>query len=41
VQTVVIPGNGHWLAETAPEETLAALTPFLAPYRAAAAASAL
>jgi pimeloyl-ACP methyl ester carboxylesterase len=34
VQTVVIPGAGHWVAETAPEEMLAALTAFLAPYRA-------
>src|SRR5215217_6150097 len=34
-QTVVVP-NGHWVAETAPEETLAALTAFLAAYRAAA-----
>jgi pimeloyl-ACP methyl ester carboxylesterase len=33
VQTVVIPGAGHWVAEQAPEEMLAALTPFLAPYR--------
>jgi pimeloyl-ACP methyl ester carboxylesterase len=33
VQTVVIPGVGHWVAETAPEEVLAALTTFLAPYR--------
>jgi len=33
VQTVVIPGTGHWVAETAPEEMLAALTAFLAPYR--------
>jgi pimeloyl-ACP methyl ester carboxylesterase len=32
VQTVVIPGAGHWVAEQAPEEMLAALTPFLAPY---------
>jgi pimeloyl-ACP methyl ester carboxylesterase len=34
VQTVVIPGAGHWVAETAPEEMLAALTAFLAAYRA-------
>ena len=27
------PGAGHWLAEQAPEEMLAALTAFLAPYR--------
>jgi pimeloyl-ACP methyl ester carboxylesterase len=33
VQSVVIPGCGHWVAEEAPEETLAALTAFLAPYR--------
>ena len=33
VQTVVIPGCGHWVAEQAPEELLAALTAFLAPYR--------
>jgi pimeloyl-ACP methyl ester carboxylesterase len=33
VQTVVIPGAGHWVAEQAPEELLAALTDFLAPYR--------
>lgn len=40
VQTVVIPGVGHWVAETAPEEMLAALTTFLAPYRDAAVAAA-
>jgi pimeloyl-ACP methyl ester carboxylesterase len=33
VQTAVIPGAGHWFAEEAPEETVAALTAFLAPYR--------
>jgi pimeloyl-ACP methyl ester carboxylesterase len=33
VQTLVIPGSGHWVAEQAPEELLAALTGFLAPYR--------
>jgi pimeloyl-ACP methyl ester carboxylesterase len=27
------PGSGHWVAEQAPEEMLAALTAFLAPYR--------
>jgi pimeloyl-ACP methyl ester carboxylesterase len=32
VQTLVIPGIGHWLAEQAPEEMTAALTEFLAPY---------
>src|SRR5215467_12564343 len=33
VQILVIPGCGHWVAEQAPEELLAALTAFLAPYR--------
>jgi pimeloyl-ACP methyl ester carboxylesterase len=33
VQSAVIPGAGHWFAEQAPEETVAALTLFLAPYR--------
>ena len=33
VQSVVIPGTGHWVAEDAPDEMLAALTTFLAPYR--------
>jgi pimeloyl-ACP methyl ester carboxylesterase len=33
VQTQVIPGVGHWLAEQAPGEILAALTEFLAPYQ--------
>jgi pimeloyl-ACP methyl ester carboxylesterase len=36
VQSVIIPGSGHWLAEQAPEQLVAALTPFLAPYRDAA-----
>ena len=36
VQTVVLSGAGHWVAEQAPQELLAALTPFLAPYRDAA-----
>ena len=39
VQSVVIPGAGHWVAEEAPDEMLAALTPFLAPYRDASAAA--
>ena len=39
VQTAVIPGAGHWFAEEAPEETVAALTSFLAPYRDAPAAA--
>ena len=34
VQGVVLAGSGHWVAEQAPEELLAALTTFLAPYRA-------
>ncbi|WP_406466860.1 alpha/beta hydrolase [Streptomyces hirsutus] len=33
VRSVVIPGTGHWVAEEAPREVLAALTTFLAPYR--------
>jgi pimeloyl-ACP methyl ester carboxylesterase len=33
VQTLVIPGCAHWVAEETPEETLAALTGFLTPYR--------
>jgi pimeloyl-ACP methyl ester carboxylesterase len=33
VQGLVIPGCGHWVAEQAPEELLAALTAFLTPYR--------
>jgi pimeloyl-ACP methyl ester carboxylesterase len=33
VQTLVIPGCAHWVAEETPEDTLAALTAFLAPYR--------
>jgi pimeloyl-ACP methyl ester carboxylesterase len=36
VQSVLIPGSGHWVAEEAPEQLLAALIPFLAPYRDAA-----
>jgi pimeloyl-ACP methyl ester carboxylesterase len=33
VQSVVIPDAGHWVAEQAPEELLAELRAFLAPYR--------
>jgi pimeloyl-ACP methyl ester carboxylesterase len=33
VQSLVIADCGHWVAEQAPEELLAALTAFLAPYR--------
>ena len=39
VQTLVIPGIGHWLAEQAPDELVAALTQFLAPYRDGPAAT--
>jgi pimeloyl-ACP methyl ester carboxylesterase len=37
VRNVVIPGAGHWVAEQAPEQMLAALTAFLTPYRDAPA----
>ena len=37
VQPVVIPETGHFLAEESPEELLASLTGFLAPYREAPA----
>jgi pimeloyl-ACP methyl ester carboxylesterase len=40
VRTVVIPGAGHWVAEQAPDQVVAALTAFLAPYRAAHAPTA-
>jgi pimeloyl-ACP methyl ester carboxylesterase len=40
VQSVVIPDTGHFLAEESPDQLLAALTPFLAPYRAARAPAA-
>jgi pimeloyl-ACP methyl ester carboxylesterase len=33
VRTAVLPDCGHWVAEQAPEELLATLTSFLAPYR--------
>jgi pimeloyl-ACP methyl ester carboxylesterase len=33
VQSLVIPDTGHFLAEESPDELLAALTEFLAPYR--------
>jgi pimeloyl-ACP methyl ester carboxylesterase len=33
VQSLVLPDCGHWVAEQAPQELLAALTEFLAPYR--------
>jgi pimeloyl-ACP methyl ester carboxylesterase len=38
VQGVVLAGAAHWVAEQAPEELLAALTAFLAPYRVGAPA---
>jgi len=38
---VVLPDCGHWVAEQAPEALLAALSEFLAPYRAGAAAPAV
>ena len=34
VQSHIIPESGHWVAEEAPDQLLAALSPFLAPYRA-------
>ena len=40
VQAVVLKGSGHWVAEQAPDQLLAALTEFLAPYREGAAAAA-
>ena len=40
VQSVVIPGSGHWVAEEAPDELLSVVTPFLAPYRDAHAITA-
>jgi pimeloyl-ACP methyl ester carboxylesterase len=39
VESAVIPGTGHWVAEAAPEEMLTVLTAFLAPYREAARAT--
>jgi pimeloyl-ACP methyl ester carboxylesterase len=40
VQTAVIPNSGHFVAEENPDALLAALTAFLAPYRAMAMAGA-
>jgi hypothetical protein len=40
VQSVVLPGSGHWVAEESPDDLLAALAPFLAPYRTGEAHSA-
>ncbi len=39
VQTLVLPGSGHWVAEEATEELLAVVTTFLAPYRDRSVAS--
>jgi pimeloyl-ACP methyl ester carboxylesterase len=39
VQSVVLPGSGHWVAEEATDDLLAALSAFLAPYRGGAAAA--
>jgi pimeloyl-ACP methyl ester carboxylesterase len=39
VQGVVLPGAAHWIAEQAPDELLATLSEFLAPYREGAAAA--
>jgi pimeloyl-ACP methyl ester carboxylesterase len=39
VQTMVLAGSGHWVAEQATEELLAALAAFLGPYRDRAAAA--
>ena len=36
VRSAVIPGTGHFLAEESPDELLAELAAFLAPYRAGA-----
>jgi pimeloyl-ACP methyl ester carboxylesterase len=41
VQSVVIPGSGHYCLEEAPEEMLAALRPFLAPFAASAVGAAV
>src|SRR5262249_5890702 len=37
VESKIIPDSGHWVAEETPEQLLAVLSPFLAPYRDAAA----
>jgi pimeloyl-ACP methyl ester carboxylesterase len=39
VEPLIIPDCGHWLAEEAPDQMVAALTAFLAPYRDGAAAA--
>jgi pimeloyl-ACP methyl ester carboxylesterase len=40
LESAIIPNSGHWVAEEAPNELLAAVLPFLEPYRSAASASA-
>jgi pimeloyl-ACP methyl ester carboxylesterase len=40
VEGVVLTGSGHWVAEQAPDQLLAALAKFLAPYREGALAGA-
>jgi pimeloyl-ACP methyl ester carboxylesterase len=40
VQSVVLAGSGHWVAEQAPDQLLEALTAFLAPYREEASSAA-
>jgi pimeloyl-ACP methyl ester carboxylesterase len=39
LQSVIVAGSGHWVAEQAPGQLLAALTAFLAPYRDGATAA--
>ncbi len=39
VQSMVMSGVGHWVAEEVPEELVTALTEFLAPYRDGPAAA--
>jgi pimeloyl-ACP methyl ester carboxylesterase len=39
VQGLVIADTGHFIAEESPDELLAALNPFLAPYRDGTAAA--
>jgi hypothetical protein len=40
VQSVVLAGSGHWVAEQVPDQLLEALTAFLAPYREEASSAA-
>jgi pimeloyl-ACP methyl ester carboxylesterase len=41
VQSVIMPATGHFLAEESPEELLATLTEFVAPYRPGTATATL